>query len=182
MQIKVYVIDVRVPRWARRVAIYAGVPAAVMLGLSALVWADVPHSWQAGETLRAADLNVNFTALDQRTTTLESGLTARLATGAAVLTLGLVGGNVNPSSQQMVWQATTVVCTTDAAGKCTIPFLQPFPNGVLTVVAQLGDLTIPTDVFMTRSATLNDFEGFLYRNGAPDPNGTVRINYIAIGW
>jgi hypothetical protein len=65
MQIKVYVIDVRVPRWARRAAIYGGVPAAVMLGASALVWADVtlPHTFTAGETLTAANLNASFEAL-----------------------------------------------------------------------------------------------------------------------
>jgi hypothetical protein len=65
VQIKVYVIDVKVPRWARSLAIYGGIPAALMLGLSAVVRADVtlPHTFVANETLTAASLNANFQAL-----------------------------------------------------------------------------------------------------------------------
>jgi formylglycine-generating enzyme required for sulfatase activity len=64
MHIKVD-IDLEVPRWARALAVYAGVPAAVILGVSTLVWADVtlPHTFQGGETLTAANLNASFEAL-----------------------------------------------------------------------------------------------------------------------
>jgi hypothetical protein len=54
-------------RWPLRVA----VPAAV-LAVAALALADVPHTFATGDTLQAADLNTNFTALDQRLATLEA--------------------------------------------------------------------------------------------------------------
>ena len=48
------------------------VPAAVIAGAGAIAFASVPHSFTAGDTLRAADLNANFTALDTRLTALEA--------------------------------------------------------------------------------------------------------------
>lgn len=45
----------------------------VVAGAGALVFASVPHTFATGDTLQAADLNNNFTALDQRLTALEAG-------------------------------------------------------------------------------------------------------------
>jgi hypothetical protein len=57
-------------RWRR--FLWAGLAAAVAVGGGALVWASVPHAFQAQTTLHASDLNDNFTALDQRIATLEA--------------------------------------------------------------------------------------------------------------
>jgi hypothetical protein len=51
----------------------AALVLGVMIGLGALVSASVPHTFNPGDTLHAADVNGNFSALDKRLTTLESG-------------------------------------------------------------------------------------------------------------
>src|SRR5215470_6445884 len=61
---------------ARRWAVRAGAALLLMSGGGALVYASVPHSFTAGETLTAANLNGNFTAMDQRLTALEALLPA----------------------------------------------------------------------------------------------------------
>ena len=48
------------------------VPAAVIAGAGAVAFASVPHSFGAGDTLRAADLNENFAALETRLAALEA--------------------------------------------------------------------------------------------------------------
>jgi microcystin-dependent protein len=56
----------------KRAYVWAGITAAGILGVGALVFASVPHSFSNGETLTADNLNGNFNALDQRLTALES--------------------------------------------------------------------------------------------------------------
>jgi len=70
VRINVYVIDLEVPPRAKRVALRVGIPAAVV-GLSAIAYASVPVTWTAGQALKSADLNSNFSNLDSRVTTLE---------------------------------------------------------------------------------------------------------------
>jgi microcystin-dependent protein len=65
-----------IDRSVKRVLVWAGLVTAGMVGGGALVFAAVPHSFTAGETLTAANLNGNFTALDQRVSTLEALLPA----------------------------------------------------------------------------------------------------------
>jgi hypothetical protein len=59
----------------KRVHLWAGVAVVVVVGAGALVYGSVPHTFATGDTLQAADLNSNFTALDQRTTALEAAST-----------------------------------------------------------------------------------------------------------
>jgi hypothetical protein len=54
-----------------RFILHAGVPVAIVLGAYALASASVPHMFKNGDTLQAADLNVNFSALDQRVAAIE---------------------------------------------------------------------------------------------------------------
>jgi hypothetical protein len=54
-------------RWTLRI----GVPLAIVVGAYALARAAVPHTFEDGEVLRAADLNAAFTALDQRLAAIE---------------------------------------------------------------------------------------------------------------
>jgi len=57
MKIKVYVIDVKMPRWIRRALVFGAVPA-VILGLGALVYAAVAvPTFTDGAVLTAAPLN-----------------------------------------------------------------------------------------------------------------------------
>jgi microcystin-dependent protein len=58
----------------KRAYIGAGLALAAVVTTGAVVAASVPHSFSAGETLTAANLNSNFAALDQRLAALESGL------------------------------------------------------------------------------------------------------------
>jgi hypothetical protein len=57
----------RLKRWTLRI----GILAAVVI-VSAVAFAGVPHTFVSGETLQAADLNANFSALDTRITALEA--------------------------------------------------------------------------------------------------------------
>jgi microcystin-dependent protein len=56
----------------KRAYLWAGVTLATIVGAGALVFASVPHTFTNGETLTADNLNGNFSALDQRLTTLEA--------------------------------------------------------------------------------------------------------------
>ena len=58
----------------KRAYIGAGLALAAVVTTGAVVLASVPHSFSAGETLTAANLNSNFAALDQRIAALESAL------------------------------------------------------------------------------------------------------------
>ena len=66
MKIKVYVIDLEMPRWAKRALVVGGAFAAVLVGATALVRADTvsaPNTFTDGETLSADKMNANFNAL-----------------------------------------------------------------------------------------------------------------------
>lgn len=65
MKIKLVVIDLELSRRARRFATFGAV-GALALSAAAIAYAGVPHTWNDGETLTAADLNSNFAALDSR--------------------------------------------------------------------------------------------------------------------
>src|SRR5689334_1671896 len=56
----------------RKSYLWASLVAVLVLGAAALGRASVPHAFATGDTLNAADLNGNFTALDTRLTTLEA--------------------------------------------------------------------------------------------------------------
>jgi microcystin-dependent protein len=58
----------------KRVVLVAGLALAAVVTAGAVVLASVPHTFTAGETLTAANLNSNFAALDQRIAALEAGL------------------------------------------------------------------------------------------------------------
>jgi hypothetical protein len=70
MKVRVYVLDVSVPRWLRY-ALVAGIPA-VVLATTALVRADVKNVFGAGDPLSSAKLNENFKALADAVTKLET--------------------------------------------------------------------------------------------------------------
>ena len=71
MKIKIVVIDLEIPSRVRKWALRVGIPVGVLLGEGAVAWAAGLHTWKQGDTLNAADLNGNFSALDARLTTVE---------------------------------------------------------------------------------------------------------------
>jgi hypothetical protein len=56
----------------RRSYLWAALALGVIVGAGALVGAAVPHTFNNGDTLAAADLNTNFSAIDQRLAALEA--------------------------------------------------------------------------------------------------------------
>jgi microcystin-dependent protein len=75
MKVKVYAIDVQIPRWLRRAVVFGAVPAAVLLGAVHYLRADVavPNTFADNDTLSATRMNANFA-------TLQSGMNALAAT------------------------------------------------------------------------------------------------------
>jgi formylglycine-generating enzyme required for sulfatase activity len=70
MKIKMVIVDLELSKREKRIVAGALVPVLLLLG-GAIAKANVPHTWNKGDTLRAADLNEDFSALDQRLTALE---------------------------------------------------------------------------------------------------------------
>ena len=68
MKIKVYVVDMEIPVRVKKWALGVGVPAAVVLGGGAVAWASGLVTWTSGQTLLAADLNNNFSYLQNQIT------------------------------------------------------------------------------------------------------------------
>jgi hypothetical protein len=196
MKFKLFVIDLELSARAKRIAAAVVVPLLV-LGGGAVAYANVPHSWADGDTLSAADLNGNFSALDQRVTTVEQAeatseqqILARMKAGSNVsIPQGsngtVAGGPVNPSATQMLWQAGSSVTGTDANGLGTVFYPTPFPNGVLSVIVVDGDANGPPHIMGLAGATnTTSFRTRVFdANGAPITNaGLVRYNWIAVGW
>lgn len=58
----------------RRAYLIGGATLVAVVGAGALVAASVPHTFATGDTLTAADLNGNFSGVDQRLAALEAAL------------------------------------------------------------------------------------------------------------
>jgi len=71
MKLKMVVVDLEIPSHVKHRLLQIGIPALV-LGTGALAYASVPKTWMDGQPLTAADLNGNFSALDQRLSAVEA--------------------------------------------------------------------------------------------------------------
>jgi microcystin-dependent protein len=82
-----------------KVVLWGALAAGVVVGAGAVVSASVPHSFNSGDTLKAADLNANFTALDQRLAAVEALLPAGtiIAYGGPALTTADAGAPAPPA-------------------------------------------------------------------------------------
>lgn len=69
MKMKLVVVDLELTRRQKRMAAIGLALAATLTAGGAL--ADVPNTFEAGQTLKAADLNENFTALEARAAAAE---------------------------------------------------------------------------------------------------------------
>jgi hypothetical protein len=74
MKIKVYVLDLEIPRRIKRLAVLLGLPVALLLTIVAVAYASIT-TFKAGDPLSAATMNANFADLNMRLTALEGALT-----------------------------------------------------------------------------------------------------------
>ena len=84
MKIKLVVVDLELSTRAKRLAAALAIPLLV-LGGGAVAYASVPHTWNDGDTLTAADLNTNFADLDTRVMALGAylvGESSNIETGS----------------------------------------------------------------------------------------------------
>ena len=83
MDIKVYTVKLDTPPWLRRIIVYLAIPAAAILSVSAIVYADValPHTFHEGDTLSASTMNENFVALQDAIAELEGRANRQVVLG-----------------------------------------------------------------------------------------------------
>jgi hypothetical protein len=79
------------------------------------------------------------------------------------------------------------VGTTDAGGGLTITFPQPFPNGLICVTGINGDhaatANMKPEIFAAgTNLTQANFTCITANTGAVIASGSVRIDWIAVGW
>ena len=83
-------------------------------------------------------------------------------------------------------QAGQVISTTNASGGFGFNFPTPFPNGVLSVMVMMADgsstqIGVVCGIWpQTNLSSWNGICGTLA--GGPVNTGTVRLNFIAVGW
>ena len=112
--------------------------------------------------------------------------------GARHRTNGVTVGTA-PSTEDLyryepLWQAGSVVVTTDSFGQAYIPFPESFPRGCISVVVMNGDGFGPGDVHrytIFSTSTPSNAGVTVHCSAAAGPfvaSTTFRLNYIAFGW
>lgn len=76
MKLKLMIIDLELPPRLKRMALRLGIAGLVGAGGVGVAWASVPHTFSAGQTLKASELNDNFAAMETRVAELEARLAA----------------------------------------------------------------------------------------------------------
>ena len=71
MKLKIVIVDFEIPPRIKKLGLQV-LPVALLVGVSALAFASVPKTWNAGDALKAADLNSNFASLDSRVSAIET--------------------------------------------------------------------------------------------------------------
>lgn len=112
--------------------------------------------------------------------------------GARHRTNGVTVGTA-PSTEDLyryepLWQAGSVVVTTDSFGQAYIPFPESFPRACISVVVMNGDGFGPGDVHrytIFSTSTPSNAGVTVHCSAAAGPfvaSTTFRLNYIAFGW
>lgn len=127
------------------------------------------RTWNAGDIPTANDFN---------NCVRDSSVFGVGAALAGVAPFGNGGG--------FLWQAGQVIVSTNSAGGASFNWPTPFPNGVLSVMIMMGDST-STQIGVVSSiwsqTTLTYWGGICGTlEAGPIQSGSVRLNYIAIGW
>jgi hypothetical protein len=124
MKIKVYVIDVKTPRWLRRALVIGAVPV-VVLGLAALVYAALPTpvpTFTDGTVLSAASLTAlgtDITNLDTRLAVVEASTPSNFTALQNEITTTSYAPRA-PSAFHALLDVATTVPNTAANGPGTI--------------------------------------------------------------
>jgi hypothetical protein len=82
-------------------------------------------------------------------------------------------------------QSGTFVASTDGSGDVTLTFPVPFPNGVITAMCCMGDVTVVQANPQVHVYSLTSFGTRVYNSttgAAMLSTGPMRFNWIAIGW
>ncbi len=109
MKLKVYVLDLEISPRTKRRALLMGIPLGILLGAGAIVYAGVPNTFAAGDSLSAMKVNANFSALDTRITALEG---APAAAPSYVWSWEDTANNITPTSNKVA----SITFTPPAAG------------------------------------------------------------------
>jgi microcystin-dependent protein len=99
MQIKVYAIEVKIPRWAKRAMVFGVIPVVVLLGTVHYLRAadvSVPHSFSNNDVLSALDMNENFDALKTGINNLAATVTTLQGTVGSAVPAGTVVAFAGP--------------------------------------------------------------------------------------
>jgi hypothetical protein len=67
------------------------------------------------------------------------------------------------------------------SGAFTIPFPETFPNGVVCVICTGGDSAAATQ-WLVSTVTTSGCSGTAYGSGGATTSGSVRVDYIALGF
>jgi hypothetical protein len=134
MQINVYTIDFKLPRWLKRALIFAGIPGLV-LGIGAVVWATVAvdtSAISASNVISATTIKSNFdnlkAAVDGLQTTV--GQIPRMVIPFAGPT---TSSTTTPIMIQSGYIVVTATSSGSGSGKITFPVI--FPTATINVIA-----------------------------------------------
>jgi len=120
-------------------------------------------------------IQANVTTLQGDVGTIDTNLVARVA-GANASLPTMVGGGLNGSKTQMLFQGGSNVGTVDSSGDMPVTFPVAFPNGLVSVVAIPG--SNPAQAYQV---SVYSASGFTVHSPI-QTSGQARVNYIAIGW
>jgi hypothetical protein len=155
----------------KRVRLGIAIAALILTGAGALVYASVPHTFNTGDTLQAADLNGNFSALDTRISALEAG-SAHWDGYLAKATVGLT-----PSAPSATVAHVTFTPPATGAMVVRAHFSTAIRNnfdttaGDCNVVSQLSTSTTAPPVNPTTAGTLGISEIFVAGNLPTESGG-----------
>jgi hypothetical protein len=131
MRLKIVIVDFEIPPRVKRWVLRVGIPAVVLVGGTAVAYAtSLPVTWSSGQTLQAADLNNNFSYL-------QNEIAGDGGVGAEVAAL---------EAQVAALQTSVTALQTQVVAHAHLEVAQQLPYGTLEV------LNFDTKDFDTASA------------------------------
>jgi hypothetical protein len=189
MKLKVIVVDLELSTRAKRAALAATTLAGILLVAGSGAVAAVPHTWNDGDTLNAADLNGAFTALDTRISTLEAAkapvvtawtaYTPTVRVGAATTgftqTTTAFWRRVGDTMEVRIVTAFTSCPTAGGAVYWGLPATNEIDVAKVTLYDEIGSGLV------YGPGTSNVVRGLLVTNIAPTDTNEVAVDIIGDG-